>query len=56
MADCVWHARDLGFVYVGVTYQTYADATPAWFDVENHQHSVFTGNVIPYGEWNKWFQ
>jgi hypothetical protein len=56
MGDCVWHARQKGFTYVGVTYQTYAGATPALFDVESYQHSVFPGNVIGHGEWPDWFQ
>lgn len=54
MGDCVAHARDKGFTYVGVTYQT-NDAVPTWYDCESHQHSTFPGNVINHGEWDKWY-
>jgi hypothetical protein len=53
--DCVEHARDKGFTYVGVTYQTYAGAQPAWFDVASYQHSTFPGNVIASGQWGEWY-
>lgn len=55
--DCVAHARDLGFTYVGVTFQTYGDplkAQPDWYDLRG-SHSVFPGNVIAHGEWDNWF-
>lgn len=54
MSDCVIHARDKGFTYVGVTYQTYDDASPAWFDVESYQHSIYTGNLVT--DYSKWFR
>lgn len=56
MADCVVHARYEGLTYVGVTYQTYASALPAWYDVASYQHSTFPGNVIAHGEWDDWYQ
>lgn len=56
MGDCVAHARDEGFTYVGVTYQTYGDAVPGWFDVESHQHSTFPGNLIAHGQWGSWYR
>lgn len=52
--DCVYHARDLGFTYVGVTFQTYADAQSSWYDLSGC-HSVFPGNLIQHGEWDDWF-
>ncbi len=55
MGDCVEHARDKGFTYVGVTYQTYASAQPAWFDVGSYQHSTFPGNQILAAEWPQWY-
>jgi hypothetical protein len=56
MGDCVYHARDKGFTYVSVTYQTYDDATPGIFDVDSYMHSVYPGNEIQHGEWPQWFQ
>lgn len=56
MADCVVHARQEGLTYVGVTYQTYAGATPQWYDVASYQHSTFPGNVIAHGQWSSWYQ
>jgi hypothetical protein len=53
--DCVAHARDKGFTYVGVTYQTYGSATPGWYDVASHQHSTFPGNLIQHGQWDEWY-
>lgn len=53
--DCVYHARvDHGFTYVGVTYQSYRNAIPEWYDVDI-PHSAFTGNTIPATEWHDWF-
>jgi hypothetical protein len=52
-ADCVGHARDKGFTYVGVTYQTYNTAVPGWYDVKSFQHSTFPGNVI--SDWPSWY-
>ena len=46
MGDCIYHASQGGFQYVGVTYQTYDNATPSLYDVESYQHSVYPGNVI----------
>lgn len=55
LGDCVAHARGKGFTYVGVTYQTYADALPSWYDCGAFMHSTFPGNVIAHGEWDKWY-
>lgn len=56
MGDCVAHARAEGFTFVGVTYQAYGNATPAWYDVESFQHSTFPGNVIAHGQWGSWYR
>lgn len=57
MGGSVYHARvDKGFNYVGVTYQTYDNATPDLFDVDSFMHSVFPGNKIGQGEWPLWFK
>lgn len=52
MTDCLRHARDKGFVYAGVTYQTYR-AEPSWYDLTG-VHSFFTGDDIGPGNWDKW--
>jgi len=56
MGDCVWHAREKGFRYVGVTYQTYGEAVPSWYDCESHMHSTFPGNLIAHGQWGEWYR
>lgn len=56
MRDCIVHARQLGFTYVGVTYQTYASCYPDLFNCTDYMHSVFPGNVIAHGEWDEWFK
>ena len=56
MEQCVWHARNKGFTYVGVTYQTYAGATPALYDCASCMHSVYPGNQLQAGDWPQWFQ
>ena len=56
MGDCVYHARELGFNYVGVTYQTYDNARPVWYDCASHMHSTYPGNLIANGDWGKWYQ
>lgn len=57
LGDCVAHARvDKEFRYVGVTYQTYAGATPSWYDCESFMHSTFPGNLIGHGEWGNWYR
>lgn len=53
-ADSVYHAREKGFTYVGVTFQTYAGAQPGWYNLEG-THSVYPGNLIQHGEWDDWF-
>lgn len=55
LGDCVAHARDKGFTYVGVTYQTYGGAQPSWYDCGAFMHSTFPGNVIPHGDWPIWY-
>jgi hypothetical protein len=52
--QCVTHARDKGFVYVGCTFQTYADALPDWYDIASFQHSLYPGDGL-FGQWGKWF-
>jgi hypothetical protein len=54
LGDCVAHAREKGFTYVGVTYQSYR-TSPEWFDCGAFCHSTFTGNTILEGEWGKWY-
>jgi len=57
LGDCVAHARvDKGFRFVGVTYQTYAGAIPAWYDCGAFMHSSFPGNLIGHGEWGTWYK
>lgn len=55
LGDCVEHARAKGFAHVGVTYQTYADATPGWYDCGAFCHSTFPGNSIGSGQWGAWY-
>lgn len=52
-AGCVEHARDKGFTYAGVTYQTYAGAQPSWYDLRG-TYSLYTGDNVSAGEWSKW--
>ena len=55
LGDCVGHARNEGFTYVGVTYQTYDQAQPGWYDVGAFQHSTFPGNLIQAHQWKEWY-
>jgi hypothetical protein len=55
MGDCVSHAREKGFTYVGVTYQTYGEAVPSWYDCASYMHSTFPGNVITAAQWEEWY-
>ncbi len=51
-ADCVFHARDMGVTYVGVTLQTYR-ADPAWFVYQRGTRSLYTGDDVG-AEWDAW--
>jgi hypothetical protein len=54
-AECVTHARDKGFTYVGVTYQTYAGAKPEWYAFAGGAtRSWFTADDIGGGRWGAW--
>lgn len=52
--ECVAHARRKGFVHVGVTLQTYADADPSWYAFYDGVRSYYTGDDIGAGNWAKW--
>lgn len=52
--DCVTHARDKGFTYVGVTFQTYGEAEPDWYVYHDGTRSYFTGDDIGAGQWEAW--
>ena len=52
--DCVEHARAKGFTWVGVTYQTYGGALPAWYSFNQGTRSYFTGDDIGAGNWEAW--
>jgi hypothetical protein len=51
--DCVRRARDFGFRNVGVTYQTYHGADPAWYAFWPGVRSYYTGDDIG-GSWDAW--
>lgn len=53
-ADCVLHAREKGFTYVGVTFQTYGGAQPSWYAYHSGTRSYFTGDDIGGGQWAPW--
>jgi len=53
-ADCVVHARDKGFTYVGVTFQTYAGARPEWYAYYEGARSLYTGDDVGAGNWGAW--
>jgi hypothetical protein len=53
-ADCVAHARDKGFTYVGVTFQTYGDAEPGWYAYHKGTRSYYTSDDIGGGQWGPW--
>lgn len=52
--DSVVHARDLGCKNVGVTYQTYGEATPEWYEFWGGVRSYYTGDDIGAGGWSTW--
>jgi len=56
--DCIKHARGLDesihrFTYVGVTYQTYGEAKPWWYDLSG-VHSIYHGDGLE-SKWAIWF-
>lgn len=53
-ADCVAHARDKGFTYVGVTFQTYGAAEPEWYAYYEGTRSLYTGDDVGAGNWGAW--
>ena len=54
-ADCVKHARERGFVHVGITAQTYGAAEPSWYAYMNGTpRSYFTGDDIGATNWAAW--
>lgn len=53
-SDCVQHARDQGFTYVGVTLQTYAGAEPGWYGYLKGARSLYTGDDVGAGNWGAW--
>lgn len=52
--DCVAHARDKGFTYVGATVQTYAGAEPGWYGYLSGAKSLYTGDDVGAGNWEAW--
>lgn len=60
--DCVTHARDKGFTYVGITCQTYGEdgvsygkAKPEWYAYMNGgTRSLFTGDDVGASNWAAW--
>jgi hypothetical protein len=50
--DCVLHARHKGFKNVGVTYQTYGDATKYWYAYWQGIRSYYTAEDM--GSWDDW--
>lgn len=53
-ADCVTHARDKGFTYVGATLQTYGGAKPEWYGYHKGTRSLYTGDDAGAGNWEAW--
>ena len=53
-ADCVRHAREHGFTYVGVTLQTYGTAQPGWYGYWKGVRSLYTGDDVGSGNWGEW--
>jgi hypothetical protein len=53
-AACVRHARDKGFVNVGVTFQTYGTAKPEWYAYYAGVRSLYTGDDLGLGGWEAW--
>lgn len=51
--DCCLHARERGFVYLGVTYQTYGAAKPEWYEFWKGPRSYYSGDDIG-GSWADW--
>lgn len=53
-ADCVKHARDHGFTYVGVTFQAYGAAEPSWYAYHEGVRSYYSGDDVGAGNWSTW--
>jgi hypothetical protein len=53
-AQCVAHARDKGFTYVGVTIQAYGDAKPEWYGYIDGTFSIFSGDDVGSSNWAAW--
>lgn len=54
-AHCIAHAKELGFEKVTVTYGSHMDGQASWFDLKKPNYSVYTGDDIGVGNWDKWF-
>jgi hypothetical protein len=53
-ADCVRHAREKGFRYVGVTFQAYGGAQPEWYAYHRGPRSLYAGDDVGAGRWEAW--
>ena len=53
--DCMAHAKALGFQKVAFTYGAHMGQTPNLYDLQRVNYSVYTGDDIGVGNWNKWF-
>lgn len=53
--QCMAHAKELGFEKVAFTYGSYSGQTPELYDLKRVNYSVYTGDDIGPGNWNKWF-
>ena len=53
-AQCVAHARDKGFTYVGVTIQAYGGAKPEWYGYIDGTFSIFAGDDVGSSNWAAW--
>jgi uncharacterized protein YraI len=52
---CIAHAKQKGWRDVGVTFQTYADAQPSWYDFYSRAYSLFHGDGVgAQSAWNRW--
>lgn len=53
--DCLAHAKELGFQKVAFTYGAHMGQTPSLYDLQRVNYSVYTGDDIGVGNWNKWY-
>lgn len=51
-ADCVRHARQRGFLYVGVTFPTYHGSQPTWYNLSG-TYSLYTADDCQ-GDYRQW--